>query len=87
MLKVRKELCLGCGLCALNCPQGAISFPAGQAEIDEKRCNSCRRCLDVCPQEAIVEKIPVSMEDLKMMVTSLKEQTNGIIGRIERLMQ
>ena len=85
MLQVRKELCLGCGLCAQSCPRQAISFIWNKAEIDQSRCNQCRLCLEVCPQEAIVEMIPISKDRLQATVTSLKQKTNDLLERIERI--
>ena len=85
MLKVRKELCRGCGICAESCPTAAISLRWGYAEIDQKRCNKCRLCLDICLQGAIVEIVPVSIDELSSMVTSLKHKTSDLIERIETL--
>jgi ferredoxin len=85
VLQVVKELCLGCGLCAQSCPRGAVSIRWGQADIDQKRCNLCRLCLEVCPQGAIVERIPVSSEELTATVANLKQQTDSLLERIERL--
>jgi ferredoxin len=87
MLKVRKDLCLGCGLCAQNCRQQAIQLPWGQAEIDQSKCNLCRVCLEVCPQGAIVEKVPVSKGELETTVAALKQKTDDLLQRIERLRQ
>ena len=85
MLQIRKDLCLGCGMCVESCPQGAISLLWSQAEIDPNRCNSCGLCVDVCPQGIIVEMVPVSKEYLVNMVGSLREQVDDIIQRLEKL--
>lgn len=85
MLKVNKDLCVGCGLCAESCPPGAISLVWGQAEIDPSRCNSCRQCIDICPQAAIMEFVPISEAELKDVIANLKEKADQLLTRIERL--
>jgi len=85
VLRVRKDLCLGCGLCAENCPRQAISLQSGLAQIDQSRCNHCGLCLDVCPQGAIIELTPVPRRGLHATVTGLKDRTEDIIIRIEKL--
>ena len=85
MLKVRKDLCLGCGICAENCPKEAISLIWGYAKIDQSRCNSCRLCFDICPQGAIKEIVPLSRGELLSTVSSLKHKTDDLIERIEHL--
>ena len=85
MLQVRKDLCLGCGLCAESCPQQAIWLPWGQAEINQSQCNQCCLCIEVCPQGAIIQMVPVSKNELETTVISLKQRTSDLIGRIEKL--
>lgn len=85
MLQIRKDRCLGCGLCVSNCPQQAITLLSGQAEIDNNRCNHCGLCLGVCPRGAIIERTPVSKNELQATVTSLRQRTNDLINRIEKL--
>jgi Fe-S-cluster-containing hydrogenase component 2 len=85
MLRVRKDLCLGCGLCVESCPQQAISIISATAQINQDRCNQCHICIDVCPQGAITELTPVSRHELQATVTGLKNRTEAIIARIERL--
>jgi len=85
MLKVNKNLCVGCGLCAQSCPRGAISLPWGQAEIDQNRCNSCRQCINICPQAAIMEFVPISEAELKDVIANLKEKADQLLTRIERM--
>jgi len=85
MLQVRKDLCVGCGLCLESCPRGAISLKFGQARIDRVKCNRCGLCLNVCPQGAIVEFAPVSQADLATAVGSLKLKADDLVERIEKL--
>jgi electron transfer flavoprotein alpha subunit len=85
MLKVRRDLCLGCGLCAQTCPTRAIYLSWDHAEIDQSRCNQCHLCLDFCPQGAIMELVPASKDELQATVSSLKENTSALIERIESL--
>jgi Fe-S-cluster-containing hydrogenase component 2 len=85
MLRVRRDLCLGCGLCVESCPRQAISIISATAQINQDRCNQCHICLDVCPQGAITELVAVSRHELQATVTGLKDRTEDIIARIERL--
>ena len=85
MFQVRRDLCLGCGLCADSCPQQAISLLSRQAKIDRNRCSECGICLNVCPQGAIVELTPVSKGELRATITGLRSKTDGIIARIDKL--
>lgn len=43
--------CTKCGLCAKQCPVGAIP-EENAASVDKKKCISCMRCVVDCPQKA-----------------------------------
>ena len=85
MLRVRKDLCLSCGLCVESCPRQAIFIVSATAEINQGRCNKCRLCLEVCPQGAIVEVTTVSEAELATTVGSLKQKADELMRRIEKL--
>ena len=85
MLRVRSDLCRGCGICIESCPQQAISIVSGTAYIIQERCNQCLHCVEVCHQGAIMEAGQVSVDELKATITRLKDKAEDIIARIERL--
>lgn len=47
--------CIGCSLCAKNCPAEAIKVENFKAVIDQDKCTGCGTCIQKCPKKAIVE--------------------------------
>lgn len=47
--------CIGCGICAKNCPSEAIIVEEFRAVIDGEKCTGCGTCMEKCPKKAIVE--------------------------------
>lgn len=52
MLKVSKDVCIGCGICEDSCPFGAIEIEDGLAVIGES-CTLCGACVETCEVEAL----------------------------------
>jgi NADH-quinone oxidoreductase subunit F len=49
--------CIGCTLCAQNCPVEAIRFkPHEKHEVDNSLCIQCDGCRQVCPEDAVIVK-------------------------------
>ena len=53
--KACTNACIGCSLCFKECAFGAIKIENNLAYIDHNKCRLCRKCVDVCPTNAIHE--------------------------------
>lgn len=53
---VEKATCTKCGLCALFCPDAAISLAKQGIVIDYEHCKGCGICAKECPAKTILMK-------------------------------
>jgi Pyruvate/2-oxoacid:ferredoxin oxidoreductase delta subunit len=47
------EKCVGCGLCAQNCPAKCIEMIEQRPHVDLSRCIRCFCCQELCPYHAV----------------------------------
>lgn len=53
-LSINKEKCKGCGICAKNCPNEAITGELKSPfNINSEKCIKCMACVSKCPFKAI----------------------------------
>lgn len=50
-IRVKEDICTGCGLCQRLCPMDNISMEGHPLHGDD--CEVCMRCLNYCPAEAV----------------------------------
>lgn len=52
-VKIRRELCINCGLCESKCLQDAIKRGNEGFIVQSSRCIGCGACLAICPRAAL----------------------------------
>jgi NAD-dependent dihydropyrimidine dehydrogenase PreA subunit len=53
-IRVDPELCCGCGLCVIICPQGVFGLQEGVSQIEtSETCLQCHLCEVACEYNAI----------------------------------
>lgn len=52
-----ESMCVHCGICAENCPSGAI-ISGDELKVDTDKCIKCCACVKVCTQQARVYDTP-----------------------------
>ncbi len=54
IIEVDEELCTGCGLCVVDCAEGALKIVDGKAKvISEVFCDGLGACIGACPEDAL----------------------------------
>lgn len=45
--------CIGCGICAKNCPNESVHIENFLSKIDQDTCEHCGACMEKCPKKSI----------------------------------
>ena len=52
-MQIEASKCVGCGICAKQCPMKAISVVERKAKINRHHCIVCGQCSKACPKKAV----------------------------------
>jgi len=79
MLELEGSKCTGCGLCAADCPTGALTVSSSggteayQLLFRHEACVACSRCVGVCPEECLRLERVLELDKLDAPATVLFE--------------
>ena len=82
-----KATCTGCGLCALECPSGALIASAnGETEVyrllfKHNLCIACGQCIEVCPEQCLHLERTLELDHLGQPAVVLFESSLGRCSR------
>ena len=51
--EIEESRCIGCGICARNCPADAVEVQDNVAVINDELCLACGNCAVKCPRNVI----------------------------------
>lgn len=53
IVSINQNLCISCGLCKKDCPNGVIDITENGAEVMTQNCIKCGHCVAICPKNAV----------------------------------
>lgn len=66
LIKIHSNLCIGCGLCAKDCPSNNLVVSNKKAVLKSQNCIKCGHCVAICPKAAVsmsgFEQPPIALE-------------------------
>lgn len=75
--EVQEDLCSGCGICAPQCPYGAITVDE-VAHVNEILCEGCGTCVAACPSGALTFRNVGDEQILRMVRAALEVEGVGV---------
>lgn len=86
MIRIVKEKCTRCGLCAGKCPFNALEMEEGFPVVQEN-CLVCGLCADVCPVQAIIkgDKVINGQELSEYKDVFVAAELDPVTGKLQKV--
>lgn len=88
IITIDQEKCNGCGLCAADCPEGALQVIDGKARlVGDLLCDGLGACIGSCPENAITveEREAEEYNEIEVMKNIVPQGPNVILAHLGHL--
>jgi len=88
IITIDQEKCNGCGLCAADCPEGALQVIDGKARlVGDLLCDGLGACIGSCPENAITveEREAEEYNEIEVMKNIVRQGPNVILAHLNHL--
>lgn len=73
-----QKLCSVCGICADECPAGALSVIDSKVVYNKNKCIGCDRCISICSNSSSPKTTVMSSEEIYNDILKVKDFIEGV---------
>jgi len=88
IITIDHEKCYGCGMCASECPEGALQVIDGKARlVGDLLCDGLGACIGSCPEGAIAieEREAEAYNEIEVMKNIIPQGRNVLLAHLQHL--
>jgi Fe-S-cluster-containing hydrogenase component 2 len=81
IVSVDESRCIGCGLCAVDCPTATMQMKDGKAVVTTQDCIKCGHCQAICPQYAVT--LSGFADEPEVITPDMRVDAASLLGQLK----